>query len=628
MPLHVFAPSSAQAYVIATSLSDPSLVIDRRTGCCRIAPPTELVSLIGPAGNRARSFQLQAVVGLVSFPDDMALVVVNGSQARGIATERGPTSVASVTRTVFLMLKPESERGEALTEQWQPPIGEPSGASAGATGGERAAEVGAKQRKHLKDLLEAGDFFFDPHSAGGELTHTLQRRAARRAEAPAPAPAGGGYEASDERFVWNAAALAPIAEAGPGPWLTVLMQGAIASEQLQLPGGGFTLTASLISRRSCEHAGTRLKARGVNDAGAAANFVESEQILHLSHKASGRSACAAVVHVRGSAPVFWEQKASLKSITPKPRVSRVTELAAPAFRAHVGELNREYGPVLLLSLLDEKGDESELAAALEQVVSRTSDPAAAGGAAAAPALQMRLIRFDFHAHCKGSSRADGLATLTQRLSTAPDEWRPGAMGFFAHVGGNDAPSRTQRGVVRTNCLDCLNRTNMAQAVLALQSASEQLRGLCRACGLAAVHGEEAPGENQVQAALRRLWTECGDQISIQYTGTANLSKGSHLTGDAPKKSLIEKASGFVEKASRTVNRYVHEQFLEDTKQGAIESLLSGGCDPSTGGAARCASGAGGASGRAARRCAARTSARSSGSSARGTSTASRARWRT
>ena len=80
--LHVFAPSSEEIYVIATSLSDPCLVIDRRTGLCRVAPPAELVSLIGPAGNRARSIPLQAVVGIVSFPDDKALITTITSRSK------------------------------------------------------------------------------------------------------------------------------------------------------------------------------------------------------------------------------------------------------------------------------------------------------------------------------------------------------------------------------------------------------------------------------------------------------------------------------------------------------------------------------------------------------------------
>ena len=231
------------------------------------------------------------------------------------------------------------------------------------------------------------------------------------------------------------------------------------------------------------------------------------------------------------------------------------------------------------ALLDERGDEAELAAALSTCVHNINDSGGidseGGGEETRLGMRVQLCEFDFHMHCS-RSRADGLRELLQRLnSLQPEGSRPAAHGFYAHIGGAPKPSRFQVGIVRTNCLDCLNRTNMAQTVLALQSASEQLRGLCRACGV----GDDRASaglEATVQAALRKLWAETGDAISIQYTGTSNLSKGSNITGDAPKKSMFDRASGLVEKGVKTVNRYVHEQFLEDTKQAAIDALLGAG----------------------------------------------------
>ena len=56
------------------------------------------------------------------------------------------------------------------------------------------------------------------------------------------------------------------------------------------------------------------------------------------------------------------------------------------------------------------------------------------------------------------------------------------------------------------------------------------------------------------------------------------SQGSNLADDMTerKKSVFERARGAVEKGVKTAQRYVHEQFLEDTKQAAIDTLLSGG----------------------------------------------------
>ena len=130
--------------------------------------------------------------------------------------------------------------------------------------------------------------------------------------------------------------------------------------------------------------------------------------------------------------------------------------------------------------------------------------------------------------------------------------------------------------MRTNCLDCLNRTNMAQTVLGLQSASAQLKALCSACDLPGAMAVTAGLETTLHAVLRKLWSDTGDVISLQYTGTSNLSKGFSITGDASKKSFFDRASGLVEKGVKTVNRFVHEQFLEDTRQAAIDSLLGAG----------------------------------------------------
>lgn len=326
--LRLFAPSSDEAYIIAVSATEPALVISRKdSGTCRVVPPDELATLIGPSERRAKSIAISGLVGLVAYPDDKALVVVTETGAKTIATERGASGVSIIAKTAFLPLK-----SAAVSDGWSVPTE--------AAEAEKAdAALGLKQRHYLKEFLESGDFCLADERF--DLTHTLQRRAERRRSPPRPnsleeaiasaKAAPPSLEDADARFVWNLFALEPMAEAGRGPWLTAIVQAAIHTETMMVPGGG-VLTASLISRRSCEHAGTRLKTRGLNDEGAAANFVESEQVLHLSARGGGgsggatASACSAFVQVRGSVPLFWEQRG--KTVNPKPRVSRVTEVRA------------------------------------------------------------------------------------------------------------------------------------------------------------------------------------------------------------------------------------------------------------------------------------------------------------
>ena len=68
----------------------------------------------------------------------------------------------------------------------------------------------------------------------------------------------------------------------------------------------------------------------------------------------------------------------------------------------------------------------------------------------------------------------------------------------------------QTGVVRTNCIDCLDRTNVAQQIICLKTVSEFV-----------VNQNELP-QKQVTECLIFLWAWAGDYISKQYSGTASV----------------------------------------------------------------------------------------------------------
>ena len=341
MTLRLYSPADEQSYVLVSALGgfEHCLVVRRSDGTTRRVPATQLDALVGRVGQRAKSVAVGAVVGLLQFLDDRSLVVVTDGSQHSTVDESGPAVFHVISRTAFL---PMRARVTSVDPQ-------------GAQDPETA--LGVKQRAVLKEFLETGDFIFATDSPA---TLNLQQRVALRRRGANPAD----LSSADERFFWNRTALQPLTEAGPGPWLTPIMQGAVLSERIRLPSGG-TLLLSLISRRSCEHAGTRLKARGINDDGACANFVESEQILCLSLQ-SGQWVASSLVQARGSAPVFWEQRG--KQLTPKPRVTREVELTVRALRQHIDRLALLYGPPMLLRLLDQKGDEAELAAAFANCV--------------------------------------------------------------------------------------------------------------------------------------------------------------------------------------------------------------------------------------------------------------------
>lgn len=79
--------------------------------------------------------------------------------------------------------------------------------------------------------------------------------------------------------------------------------------------------------------------------------------------------------------------------------------------------------------------------------------------------------FDFHGECKNLDWS-GLTVLRRMLE--PDLRR---FGFFASSLANPSESRSQTGYFRSNCMDCLDRTNVAQAMIAKESLKYQLRYL-------------------------------------------------------------------------------------------------------------------------------------------------------
>jgi synaptojanin len=141
----------------------------------------------------------------------------------------------------------------------------------------------------LKELLSSGLFYFARYATGKNFDLTLceQRRYQQQV-------------VSDARFFWNANFCHFFRRYNVDPlWVSKLICGGF--EVRTIYAGHQQARICLISRLSCERAGTRFNVRGVNDDGQVANFVETEQVIYLE------DSVASYIHVRGSVPLFWEQ---------------------------------------------------------------------------------------------------------------------------------------------------------------------------------------------------------------------------------------------------------------------------------------------------------------------------------
>ncbi|KAK3594082.1 hypothetical protein CHS0354_040850 [Potamilus streckersoni] len=365
----------------------------------------------------------------------------------------------------------------------------------------------------VRSLLNSRTFFFawSPLGTPWDLTLCAQRKFQ-------------DHE-TDNRFFWNRSLHVHFQRFAIdcSCWLFKMICGGVEVRTVYV--GHHQAKACLISRLSCERAGTRYNVRGTNDDGHVANFVETEQVIYLDDQISS------FIQTRGSVPLFWEQP-GLQVGSHKVKMSRGYEASAPAFERHFNMLKQHYGDQVIVDLLGQKEGEHMLSQAFHN-----------HHKASIYAQDMPLVQFDYHSECRGGNLKN-LEKLKSKLLKYIESF-----DFFYSEGGEK--KRYQTGTIRTNCLDCLDRTNAAQAMIGLEMLAKQLESL----GLS--------GKPQMVSRFleiyKQIWTLNGDHVSKIYAGTGALGGGRSKASDA----------------ARSASRTIQSNFLDNTKQEAIDILLLG-----------------------------------------------------
>jgi hypothetical protein len=304
--------------------------------------------------------------------------------------------------------------------------------------------------------------------------------------------------------------------------------------------GPLSFDFALISRRSRHRAGTRYNVRGLDETGSCANAVETEQLV-----LEPTGAIYATVTVRGSIPLFWSQFANIK-YKPRPKLAPggVAVHAVPAER-HFRELRAAYGDVTCVNLVDQKGAEAAIEKLMGGVVSVVGQKL--GGAE-----HLNYVAFDFHEECK-KMRYENLAKL--EAATERDATRFG----FTHVTPTNSVKQRQSGVIRVNCMDNLDRTNVVQGLF-------MRRALVRQLALLGAPDLSAPPSAAFESIRRNVWADNGDAISVQYSGTGALKNDFTRTGKRTK-------AGLVRDGVNSVTRYWLNNFRDGWRQDSLDLLL-------------------------------------------------------
>ncbi|KAK5247774.1 hypothetical protein LTR40_011831, partial [Exophiala xenobiotica] len=287
-----------------------------------------------------------------------------------------------------------------------------------------------------------------------------------------------------------------------------------------------------------KRSGLRYLRRGIDDEGNCANAVETEQILSSPDWASSRR-IRSFVQIRCSIPLYFSQ--SPYSFKPAPIIHQSAAKNDNAMKKHFHDLKGRYGGVQIAALVDKHGTETNIGQAYEEAVRNLKESNLLDG--------VQFEWFDFHAECRGMK--------FENVSRLVDKLEPTLEGYGQTTVSSTGIETSQSGVIRTNCMDCLDRTNVAQSAFGQYMLQKDLAKEGFAIDL--LHDETTTWFNT-------LWADNGDAISRQYASTAALK------GDFTR-TRRRNYRGALNDFSLTLTRYYNNMVNDYFSQAVIDVLL-------------------------------------------------------
>ena len=305
---------------------------------------------------------------------------------------------------------------------------------------------------------------------------------------------------------------------------------------------GSQLDFILISRRSQNHCGTRYNTRGINDDGHVANYCESEQIVIYKNNLLSFS------QLRGSVPVFFQQ-IGIRAATD---ITRNRNLTIEAFSKHLSEMRSDYSLIYFINLLNQKkkGEAPIIMNFEKQIKFRKGNKT------------FRYYYFDMQNQCQRDNYSK-IDYLIQNIEPAINVFQ-----FYSEDLSTHEVLKHQKGTTRTNCLDCLDRTNVIQTRISWLVCQKMLSYLNLNIQNIFKIEEKffALTNNQFKENFKDIWAENGDQISIQYAGTASTITTVTKTGG-------HNLMGIIQHGIATVSRIYQGSFEDYFKQECIDTFL-------------------------------------------------------
>ena len=297
-----------------------------------------------------------------------------------------------------------------------------------------------------------------------------------------------GHSSPDycREFVWNEWHGLPFWKAGMQHYCPKLFQGFAESMELK-DSRGQPYGCAHFCRRSRLHPGTRYLARGINAVASCGNEIECELIFWRASKTNKTEIdFSSYVWRRGSVPIWWG--VDIKNT--------VGEAAIWVKKDDSYEHTARYFRRLRSQYVDKKesGDESNFSVTCvnllrcapgrsELTLSEGFQKGVRSANKMISNMDLRVLNFDWHANTKALGEAGTIKGLWMSIRNMLKEvgFNSGALKLESAASSPSAFTFTfdqkQKGVLRYNCADSLDRTNVASFFGVVPVLLEQCRKL-------------------------------------------------------------------------------------------------------------------------------------------------------
>ena len=362
-------------------------------------------------------------------------------------------------------------------------------------------------------------------------------------------------------FLWNFFHLSEFTQCVKNElWFVYFIYGYF--EQIETIIYGLRFLVTVIARRNRFYAGTRYLKRGINNDGQVANDVESEQILEeVSTTCSERPSITSYVHIRGSVPIYWHQDQT--SILPKPDIKlNFSDIRFDATKRHFYILSKRYGqPSVVCNLTkakEKKPQETLLNEWYQKSVNYINNADINEEEVNNGIKKIEYYHYDLKALRKNKYfYKEYCGEACRQIS------KTNMFCFIPYILSNNTYLLSlQNGVIRSNCIDCLDRTNVYQQIIGTAVVIIQLRFF-------GVDSKEPENENEeIYGVLTEIYKNMGNVLSNQYAGSE-----AHKQTIKDDRSKVNKIMGKFPEMFNTFKRYFNNSFNDANKQSRINLFL-------------------------------------------------------